>query len=438
MGRFPLLNLYRYLLYLGAVLIIAAGFFYGLKHAKTETEDWDYSTGQYITHTSTDEADFFQYFLVAVFFSIPLIVVAELVKLSLFVEDHLYHMRYHGVIVNTGGGMDYVPNLPPPPKETPKLPAALSNLVRNEILQKTTPTPNAAVKNMPAHEESINALALFPDGKRLVSASNDKTLKVWDTDTFDCIATLKGHAAWVKGVVITPSGQQIVSCSMDRTLKIWNAQSGEALQTLSGHSDSVNALAITPDGRKLVSGSSDRTLKIWDVASGSELQTLVGHEDAVNTLTISPDGSKVISAARDLSLKIWDLQSGAEIYTLKGHTAKINTIVFLADGKQVLSTSDDGTFRFWDLETGDEIRGAGERTAHNHIVTAFTVYAQGRKGVSVSSDHVLRIWNLEQKTLEKSINRISATPPLACAVSIYGTHTYVGNKAGELLTVSLE
>ncbi|MCQ3930448.1 MAG: hypothetical protein DPW16_08295 [Chloroflexi bacterium] len=429
MGRFPLLNFYRYLLYLSVILLVVGGFFVAYNYSKEETELWDNQHGYY-TETSHDTSDFLQAYAAIIFFAIPLVVVAELIKLNLFVEDHLYHIRYQGVIINSGAAAEYIPDVPP--VQPPKLPAAISNLIRKEALQKAVARPSA--KNIQAHDEAINAVAMFPDGKRLVSASNDKTLKIWNIDNFECLATLKGHGALVKDVVISHDGQHIISCSMDKTLKIWSAES--ELQTLTGHSDSVNALSLAPNSH-VVSASSDRTLKIWDMTTGDVLHTLEGHEDAVNAVTVSPDGRKVVSASRDLTIKVWDLQSGAEIHTLKGHTAKINTVTVLADGK-LFSTSDDGTFRFWDLDTGTEIRGSDERVVHNHLVSRFALYTQGRKGVSVSDDFALRIWNMEQKALEKTINRISSTAPLACVVNASGTHAYVGNKTGELITVSLE
>ena len=119
-------------------------------------------------------------------------------------------------------------------------------------------------------------------------------------------------------MAVTPDGRQAVSASEDRTLKVWDLASGAELRTLAGHADWVTAVAVTPDGRQAVSASDDRTLKVWDLASGAELRTLEGHADGVTAVAVTPDGRHAVSASEDRTLKVWDLASGAELRTLAG------------------------------------------------------------------------------------------------------------------------
>ena len=98
------------------------------------------------------------------------------------------------------------------------------------------------------------------------------------------LRTLAGHADWVTAVAVTPDGRHAVSASWDRTLKVWDLASGAELRTLAGHADWVMAVAVTPDGRHAVSASEDRTLKVWDLASGAELRTLAGD----HAMSVSP------------------------------------------------------------------------------------------------------------------------------------------------------
>ena len=95
------------------------------------------------------------------------------------------------------------------------------------------------------------------------------------------LATLEGHGDWVSAVAVTPDGRRAVSGSDDRTLKVWDLEQGALLATLEGHGDGVLAVAVTPDGRRAVSGSCDRTLKVWDLEQGALLSTLEGHGDRV-------------------------------------------------------------------------------------------------------------------------------------------------------------
>jgi len=114
-------------------------------------------------------------------------------------------------------------------------------------------------------------VALTPDGKRAVSASIDKTLKVWDLETGRVLRTLEGHSAGVFGVAVTPDGKRAVSTSEDQTLKVWDLDSGRALRTIEGHSGCVYGVAVTSDGKRAVSASSDGTLKVWDIAEAAPL-----------------------------------------------------------------------------------------------------------------------------------------------------------------------
>ena len=79
------------------------------------------------------------------------------------------------------------------------------------------------------------------------------------------------------GVAITPDGRRAVSASEDKTLRVWDLESGQSIRTLEGHSSRVTGVAITPDGRRAVSASDDKTLRVWDLESGQSLRTLEGH-----------------------------------------------------------------------------------------------------------------------------------------------------------------
>ncbi|HSK71858.1 MAG TPA: DUF4365 domain-containing protein, partial [Pyrinomonadaceae bacterium] len=121
-----------------------------------------------------------------------------------------------------------------------------------------------------------------------------------------CLNTLEGHSDFILTVAITPDGKQIVSGSNDNTLRVWDLASSRCLNTLEGHSIPVWAVAITPDGKQIVSGSNDKTLRVWDLSSGRCLNTLEGHSGWIWSVAITSDGKQIISGSEDKTLRVWD------------------------------------------------------------------------------------------------------------------------------------
>jgi len=161
------------------------------------------------------------------------------------------------------------------------------------------------------------------------------------------IKTLSGYNGSVISIAITPDGRYVISGSDDYKVKIWDIETGEEIKTLLGHNDFVFSVAITSDGRYVVSGSVDGTIKIWDIETGKEIKTLSGHN--VLSVAVTPDGKYIVSGSVDGTIKIWDIESGKEIKTLSGHNSHVFSVAVTQDGRYVVSGSDDKTIKIWDM-----------------------------------------------------------------------------------------
>jgi COMPASS component SWD3 len=217
---------------------------------------------------------------------------------------------------------------------------------------------NGLVNTLTGHSESINSLAISPDGQLLVSGSEDTTIKLWDIERGECLATLERHEAGVKSVAISPDGQLLVSGSADNTIKLWQLCDRtsdpicpDPIYTLTGHTDWVKCLAISPDGQILASGSQDKTIKLWDLETGELKSTLAGHWGEVNSIAMTPDGQTLISGggSRDETIQLWHLGTGKQLHCLSGHQGAVAAVAITPDGHPLVSSSWDHTIRVWGM-----------------------------------------------------------------------------------------
>jgi WD40 repeat protein/nucleoside phosphorylase len=278
------------------------------------------------------------------------------------------------------------------------------------------------------HEGYVYSCSMTPDGRHAVSGSADKTLKVWDLESGLCLATLKGHAATVHGCAVTADGQRVVSASEDGTLRVWNAETDHALKTLEGHAGTVYCCAVSADGRRAFSGSEDTTLKVWDLETGRCLATLQGHESTVFGCAVTKDGRRLLSSSGDNTLKVWDLETGLCLATLKGHDAVVFSCAVTADGRRAVSASFDHTFRVWDLEANQTLF-----VAQNHKGPVFgcAVTEDGWLALSAANDKTLKVWDLERSQALAQVKRHEGAVG-ACAVTPDGLRAV---SAGDLRTL---
>jgi hypothetical protein len=118
---------------------------------------------------------------------------------------------------------------------------------------------------------------------------------------------LRGHSRPVIGVSFSPDGKRVVTASSDRTARLWDAETGTEIAVLQAHTDLVNSAAFSPDGKRVVTASSDQTARLWEAETGKEIAVLKGHTNWLQSAAFSPDGKRVVTASVDQTARIWDV-----------------------------------------------------------------------------------------------------------------------------------
>jgi WD40 repeat protein/serine/threonine protein kinase len=188
---------------------------------------------------------------------------------------------------------------------------------------------------MAGHSDHLWFATFSPDGKSIVSASLDKSAKIWDVATGQVEATLVGHAAGVNCAMFSPDGNSIVTASDDRTIKVWDRATATVVRTLAGHSTDVIAAGFLPDGKSVVSGDAAGMIKIWDLDQQSERASLNGHTQRTLWMALSPDGDVLASTSADGTLRLWDVANSTERLGLRSPDGdRFQSVAFSNDGRK--------------------------------------------------------------------------------------------------------
>ncbi len=247
----------------------------------------------------------------------------------------------------------------------------------------------ALLTTLNGHGSVVKSVAFSADGHRVITASGDHTARIWDAVTGAPIHTLELRNVAFSNAVFSPDGCQAVTTNWDNTARFWDATTGALLTTVTNIGSCFLGTAFSSDCSRIVTISEDNTADIWDTFTGALITTLSGHCDNIYDATFSPDGRHVITASGDHTARIWDAATGAMLTTLTGHGSRVCSATYSPDGCRVITTSWDATARIWDAATGALITNiSGHRSLLHHA--AFS--PDGRFVATASEDNTARIW----------------------------------------------
>lgn len=266
----------------------------------------------------------------------------------------------------------------------------------------------------------INGIALSPDGKLIVTASNNHVAQIWEipeplekeseensqeknkeksiAQAVEKSRVLSGHTGPVRSVAFSANGKFILTASDDKTARVWEASTGKEVAVLRGHKSPVESAAFSRDGKFMVTVGADNTTRVWDASMGQSLVD-VRHGNDVTSARFSLDERAVVTASDDATVRVWNTTTGAAApIVLSGHSAAISS-----DARLAATASRDLSARIYDPTTGQilaQLRGSG-------ALSKVEFSPDGR--LIMTTGHEVRLWNPATGDLIKELpNQTSA------------------------------
>ncbi|HIK04326.1 MAG TPA: AAA-like domain-containing protein [Trichormus sp. M33_DOE_039] len=250
------------------------------------------------------------------------------------------------------------------------------------------------IKKLPAQNQHFRSAIFSPDSKAIAAVIANNTIKVWGIDGREII-TIKGQEEeqYMSGICFTQNGKLIAAPSQDNkvnVVKLWNIQ-GQAIKTFSGHKYNIWSISCSPDGKTIATADIGGFINIRSL-DGGEIKTFSAGQNAIFDVRFSPDGKTIATAGGDTNIRLWNLD-GKEIRTLGKHDNFVINVSFSPDGKTIASASADKTVKLWSID-GKELNTL---RGHSYYVFSASFSPDGKMIASASADNTVKLWNINQQ-----------------------------------------
>jgi len=196
------------------------------------------------------------------------------------------------------------------------------------------------------HSDDVKCVALSPDGKTLASGSDDDTVRLWSTETWECTRALRvGHNVY--SLAFSPDGSKVAVGESDAA--IWSVESGERECGFRVSGSIMLSVAWHPEGRLLATGSYEGGIDLWDVPGKKHIEKLGSHSKKIRGLAFSPDGKLLVSGSDDERVRLWDMEEREGLLRLTWADEPVNAVAFSPDGKLVAAAGDEGRVWVWSV-----------------------------------------------------------------------------------------
>jgi NACHT domain- and WD repeat-containing protein len=218
------------------------------------------------------------------------------------------------------------------------------------------------IKIIEYDSEKLHKLSLTPDGKKAITSSIDGKVFIWDLETGSNSRTINGHRKPIYDVQVSPDGKKAISGSSDKTVRIWDLNNGNNIKTFENNSHSVKNVIITPNGKLGIGACNYSDVCAWDLKTNFNetcKKRFVGHSEPVGAIAVTPDGSRLITGSRynnENKIYVWDLETEEIKKILNGSIRWLDELIVTPDGKNVIGRTELGDVYIWDLQTGDCIK----------------------------------------------------------------------------------